>query len=118
MFRFTRLLPLAVAAWLALAVTPPAHAQYNGKLTFSGLLLEGQTLTMASDPEEPITGRNFPADFTFQWYRVNNNVETAISGATSITYTLRRADVNKYIRAKATGQRQDRQEDRGDQEPA
>ena len=65
----------------------------------SGTAQVGSTLTgsyLYSDPENDLQGTS-----TYKWYRADDasgTNEAAISGATSITYTLDAADETKYIR--------------------
>jgi len=43
------------------------------------------------------------ATVDYQWYRVSNDVETAIDGATSRFYTVTEADLGSYLKVVATG---------------
>ncbi|MCD1261193.1 hypothetical protein B5M42_020550 [Paenibacillus athensensis] len=67
-------------------------------VSFTGILKEGNTLTGTytyADEESNPEGTT-----TFQWYTANDNAgtgKTAISGATSSTFTLTSAEVGKYI---------------------
>ncbi len=67
-------------------------------LKISGSYRTGQVLTASyeySDVEDDIESGS-----TYQWYTANNtsgNGKSAISGATSLTYTITESDLNKYI---------------------
>jgi hypothetical protein len=61
------------------------------KPTISGKPVKGKTLTAKTGTWVPN-----PAKFTYRWYRGTK----PISGATSKTYTLRKADVGKRIKVK------------------
>ncbi len=78
----------------------------TGSVTISGSNAWGQTLTANPSCSVPSTGCTFD---NYQWYYSNsasNSGGTAISGATSNTYTIDKAYVSKYIyvtvRANAT----------------
>ena len=77
-------------------VGPSPSGPAHGRPDISGQPIVGQTLvaTLGSiaDPDG-ITTRTFPADFTFQWTRGG----TAISMATSDTYTVVAADVGEEL---------------------
>ncbi|MGA2506133.1 MAG: DUF2341 domain-containing protein [Chitinispirillaceae bacterium] len=79
-------------------VPPVASAVSITGTLKGGRVLTGQyTYSDANNDQEGGT--------TFQWYRADDNTGTnkiAISGATSITYTLASADENKYIQFAVT----------------
>ena len=102
--RSSQVRPLAILSSIAVAVAAlaePARAQFSGGIKVSGLRLEGQTLTMQSDD---IRGRTWPGDFTFQWVRIypDGSERNIRNNGTSIRYTLKRIDVGRKIKAKAT----------------
>ena len=85
------------------AVDNITNAPATGKPAITGTAEVGQTLTagtgtIADDNGLPAT---FPDDYSFQWYRVDadgTSNRTAITGATSATYTLAAAEQgNKVI---------------------
>jgi len=66
---------------------------------------EGDTLTLTIDAETRSIGSLSTGDYTYQWYRSDNKDglnRAAISGATSSSYTLVSADVNKLIDCEVT----------------
>lgn len=81
-----------------ITITPVNDAPVASTLSFSGYLREDSTLTATytyTDAEGDIESGT-----TFQWFRADDNAGTnkaSISGATSQTYTLQAADVDKYI---------------------
>jgi hypothetical protein len=68
----------------------------SGTITISGVKIVGQTLT-ASVAGLTISGTPTPTP-TYQWYRGDN----AISGATSLTYTLVASDAGENVWMRAT----------------
>ena len=85
----------------------------TGRPTIGGVKQVGRTLTaetrvcrlsglftvctdLVADPD------GIAGDFSFQWIRVNDGVETDINGATSTTYTLAAADLGKKLKVRAS----------------
>ena len=68
----------------------------TGLPTISGTATEGQTLTADTSGIEDDDGPD-PLLFTYQWNRNDGTTDTAISDATSATYTLTQSDVGEVI---------------------
>jgi len=69
----------------------------------SSVTLSSATPTVGT--VETVTTAPAGATVSYQWYRVTDNTaktETAISGATSKTYTVTKADLGYFIKVKAT----------------
>ena len=80
----------------------------RGKPVVVGAAVVGQTLTASAGgifdwngTERAVAGDSGFA-FEYQWLQVDGNNETTISGATSDTYTLDAADVDKSIKAQVS----------------
>ena len=95
--------PLASEAWPGTGtIAPAANTPATGKPAISGTAEVGETLTagqgdIADDDGLPAT---FPDDYSFQWHRVDadgSSNRSAISGATSATYTLTAADEGRKV---------------------
>ena len=77
------------------AVNDPA----TGLPTISGTARVGQTLTAdASAIADDADGLPEVSTFSWQWLRVSGGIDTAISGATSKTYTVAPADAGKKFK--------------------
>jgi len=89
------LLAAAVVTQVATAAAP----QSNSAPTISGQPREGRTLTANNG-----TWANSPASFTYQWQQCDQSGGscTAISGATSKTYTVASGDVEKTLKVAVT----------------
>ena len=78
-------------------------APIASNISLSGIFSEDETLTASydySDVNDDLEGSSL-----YQWYRAdatNGSNETAISGATSLSYTLGSNDRNKFIRFSVT----------------
>ena len=77
----------------------------TGVPTISGTPQEGQTLT--ADTSAITDGNGLPSSFNFQWVHVAGSTQTDIDGATSSTYTLTEADLDKTIIVKVSFTDQD-----------
>ena len=77
-----------------------ANFAATGAPTISGTAQAGETLTAAIGDIADTDGlpATFPADYTFQWLRVDGGTETPITGATGSTYTPVAADVGKKVK--------------------
>ena len=73
----------------------------TGKPTISGTARVGQTLTADTSGIADADGLA-SVSYSYQWIRVQNLLETEISGATASTYTPVADDVGKTIRVKVT----------------
>ena len=68
----------------------------TGLPTISGTVRVGETLTAVTTDIADADG--LPASFSHQWVRVDNGIDTDISGATISTYTLVDDDLGKTIK--------------------
>ena len=68
----------------------------TGLPIISGTATEGETLTADTSGITDADGPD-PLSFTYQWNRNDGTTDTAISGATSATYTLTQGDVGEMI---------------------
>ena len=68
----------------------------TGLPTISGTATEGETLTANTSGITDADGPD-PLSFTYQWNRNDGTTDTAISGATSASYTLTQGDVGEMI---------------------
>ena len=73
----------------------------TGKPTISGTARVGQTLTADTSGIADADGLT-SVSYSYQWIRVQNLLQTEISGATASTYTPVADDVGKTIRVKVT----------------
>ena len=73
----------------------------TGKPTISGTARVGQTLTADTSGIADADGLA-SVSYSYQWIRVQNLLQTEISGATASTYTPVADDVGKTIRVKVT----------------
>ena len=77
----------------------------TGVPTIGGTPQEGQTLT--ADTSAITDGNGLPSSLNFQWVHVTGSTQTDIDGATSSTYTLTEADLDKTIIVKVSFTDQD-----------
>src|ERR1700720_4693509 len=99
---FGALSALLAAAAMITAVAPAASTaapQSSSAPTISGQAREGRTLTAATG-----TWTNSPTGFTYQWQQCDASGAscTALSGATSKTYTIAKGDADHTIRVAVT----------------
>ena len=80
------------------AVNDPA----TGLPTISGTARVGQELTASKGTIADVDGLPADAAFTWQWLRVDGGSATAITGATSQTYTVVAADAGKKFKVKVS----------------
>ena len=87
---------------VAMIVTTPPTAPAATGVSISGTTTEGQTLTGNYTYSD--ANGNAESGSIFRWLSANtsNGTYTAISGATSKTYTLTSTDVGKYIKFEVT----------------
>ena len=89
------LVGLAFPIWVEAATNRPAQ----GAPTITGTAKVGQELTADISGIRDDDGV-LSSTITYQWLRVDDDAETGISRATSMTYTLVTADVGKTIRVR------------------
>ena len=82
-------------ATATVTVTPVNDAP-SGLPIISGTTTQGETLTANTSGISDADGPD-PLSFTYQWNRNDGTTDTAISGATSATYTLTQGDVGEMI---------------------
>ena len=71
----------------------------TGTLSITGILEQGQKA--AADNSGIVDPQGWAASTeSYQWFRVDGGVESIISGATGVTYTIQSADVGKRLKAK------------------
>ncbi|WP_420385460.1 MBG domain-containing protein [Roseivirga sp.] len=87
---------------IEVVLVDPITGPTASNVSFSGGLVVGTELTGSYSYADLGDGEN---GSTYQWYRSDDNSgsnRTAISGATTTTYTLTNDDVNKYISFEVT----------------
>ena len=86
------------------SITVPGPAQQNqptnspasGQPTITGTAEVGETLTVSTSQITDANGVSNAA-YAYQWSRYNGTTTTAISGATTTSYTLQDADIDNQI---------------------
>ena len=73
----------------------------TGRPAISGTAQVGQTLTASTSGISDEDGLD-DVSFSYQWTRVHGSTETSINGATSVTYRISKADVDKTIKVRVT----------------
>ena len=73
----------------------------TGRPAISGTAQVGQTLTASTSGISDEDGLD-DVSFSYQWTRVHGSTETSINGATSVTYRITKADVDKTIKVRVT----------------
>ena len=89
----------AAAYTLTIDVTAVNDAA-TGQPTVSGTARVGQTLTAAKGTVADVDGLPAESAFTWQWYRVDGENESAIADATAKTYALAAADQGKKLKVR------------------
>ncbi len=73
----------------------------TGRPAISGTAQVGQTLTASTSGISDEDGLD-DVSFSYQWTRVHGSTETSINGATSASYRITKADVDKTIKVRVT----------------
>ena len=79
-----------------------ANDPATGAPTISGTARVGQLLTADASAIADVDGLPAPATFAWQWLRVSNGSDTAITGATESTYRLVEADAGKKFKVQVS----------------
>ena len=84
-------------------VTATTNAAATGQPTIAGTPQVSQTLTTSTSAIADTNGLT-GVSWRYQWIRINGATETAITGATSSTYTLASADQGKKVKVRVSFQ--------------
>ncbi|KAA0675608.1 hypothetical protein, partial [Roseomonas genomospecies 6] len=92
--------PTATSAYTAIANSAPTNSVAP---TVSGTATVGNALSTTNGSWSDVDGDN--RSYSYQWYRADDTAgsgDTAISNATSASYTLTTSDAHKYLRVVVT----------------
>ena len=90
-----------IASDATAAIGPPENRPATGRPVITGIVIAGETLTVDVSDIADLDGlpsTDFPDGYAIQWVRVDDGVETNISGANGVTYVVTSDDENTELK--------------------